>query len=134
MGAAEQLIAAVTCWAQERDDIVAAALVGSHARGEASKSSDIDLVLLSTQPGELSRDADWTGAFGTPNRIAHEDWGLIQSVRVFYEDGPEVEFGIGGVEWAADPPPPGTLDVLRDGAVVLHDPRGLLGALLERAD
>ncbi|MBE9479394.1 MAG: nucleotidyltransferase domain-containing protein, partial [Chloroflexi bacterium] len=37
-------------WAKNEPDLIALALVGSHARGEASPESDVDLILLLRNP------------------------------------------------------------------------------------
>src|SRR5687767_1223031 len=45
-----RIIARVVEWAERRPDIRAVALVGSHARNTATPDSDVDLILLTTQP------------------------------------------------------------------------------------
>ncbi|MBN1315772.1 MAG: nucleotidyltransferase domain-containing protein, partial [Anaerolineales bacterium] len=42
----EQFLSAVVTWASAKPDIVAVALVGSHARGTSGPGSDVDLVIL----------------------------------------------------------------------------------------
>jgi hypothetical protein len=63
-------------------------------------------------------------------RLSFEDYGRVQSLRVFYRSGAEVEFGISGTEWAEVPPDPGTAEVLRNGAAILLDRDDLLVRLL----
>ncbi len=128
---AEALIAQVVAWAGRQSDIRAVALVGSHARGSAHADSDIDLVLLCVDPARYLKDAAWTETFGAVARTASEDWGMVQSLRVFYLYGPEVEFGLTSPAWAALPPDRGTAEVIEDGARVLLDRDGSLRSLME---
>jgi len=127
---AESLIENVRKWAERRDDIRALVLVGSHARGEARPDSDVDLVLICADPSHYLDTTDWLSTFGAVMRFAREDWGKVQSVRVFYQDGSEVEFGITGTDWAAVPVDSGTAAVLRNGASVLLDRDGQVDAAL----
>jgi predicted nucleotidyltransferase len=45
----EQFLNEFTCWALTQGDIQGVALVGSYARGTATETSDVDLVLLADQ-------------------------------------------------------------------------------------
>jgi predicted nucleotidyltransferase len=45
-------------WAKNEPDLMALALVGSYARGEASPESDVDLILLLRNPKEHLKDRD----------------------------------------------------------------------------
>ena len=67
--------------------------MGSHARGKARQHSDIDLVLLCTEYESYLQDLGWANDFGKPASVRLEDYGKLTSVRVFYEEGPEIEFG-----------------------------------------
>jgi hypothetical protein len=55
-----------------------------------------------------------------------EDWGLVTSLRVYYEGGPEVEYGLTSSEWASEPVDEGTSQVFSDGMQILLDKAGLL--------
>jgi predicted nucleotidyltransferase len=133
MESAAAFIERATRWAEAREDVRAMALVGSHARGAAGPASDVDLVLLCSDPDRYVVSAEWVRELGAPGRVEIEDWGLIRSVRVFFEDGPEVELGIGGTGWVASPPPPGTMEVLAGGVTVLLDRDGALTQLARAA-
>jgi uncharacterized protein len=123
---------AVRAWAAGRGDILAMGIVGSHARGTARADSDVDLVILTETPDVYMGDDGWMATFGEGIRFEDEDWGLLQSRRVFYSDGLEVEFGITTREWAAtNPVDAGTRRVIADGAQVVHDPQGIFAALIE---
>lgn len=119
-------------WATSQPRLLAVALVGSYARGTASEDSDIDLVLITTDPQHYLQDDQWLAVFGPVRSVTLEDWGLVQSRRVFYADRLEVEFGITTPQWTAtDPVDEGTQQVLLDGVRILYDPQGLLRAVLE---
>ena len=47
--------------------------------------------------------------------MTHEDWGKVQSLRVCYLDGLEVEFGITDRDWLREPLDSGTIGVLEQG-------------------
>src|SRR5689334_9885790 len=81
-------------WSEREDSIDAVALVGSQARGTARPDSDVDLIVLTERPGHLLDDTAWIRKFGTVQTIMREDYGPVQSIRVHYAEGLEVEFGI----------------------------------------
>ena len=122
---------AVRAWAATRPDLEAILLVGSHARGTATGSSDVDLVLLVQTPELYVQDIDWARAFGLLKRWRVEDWGAVSSLRAWYEDGPEIEFGFATPDWAAAPLDRGTRQVLADGFMVIYDRAGTLQTSLE---
>jgi hypothetical protein len=59
--------------------------------------------------------------FGTVESHQTEDYGKLISLRVFYRDGYEVEYGITTPDWAALPLDAGTRQVISDGMVVLFE-------------
>ena len=122
----KSLIQAVAEWAKQDNRISAAALCGSHARGTANPDSDIDICLICPEPQELLDDLTWVAQFGTGRVGPLEIYGSTQSVRVHYEHGLEVEFGIDGIEWAELPLDSGTAQVFKDGLRILFDPDGQL--------
>lgn len=129
---ASSLLNDFVAWAATRPDVLGAALVGSHARGKAKPSSDIDLVIVCAAPGDLL-EGDWPSKFGTVERPSTEDFGALRALRVHYGNGMEVEFGLALPSWAGLPLDSGTQRVLADGARILHDPRGLLQAAMAEA-
>ena len=122
----QKLIEQVVAWAASNAGVEAVVLVGSHARGEARPDSDVDLVLLTTRSQELLDDPEWAQRFGNVQSTAREDWGRVQSLRVIYESGLEVEFGLALPDWATAPDA-GTIEVVEQGLRVLWDPQGLFG-------
>jgi len=129
----EGLLSAVVRWATAHPDVLAVALVGSHARGCATPTSDVDLVVIAVDPQRFLQETDWTTAFGVVTRQAVEHWGVVTSLRVWYEGGPEVEFGLTGAEWVAEPLDAGTRQVVSEGIRVLFDREGLLASAVRRS-
>lgn len=116
-------------WASARADIEAVALVGSHARGAATEGSDVDLVVLTPNVAGYVRELSWVSLFGDPSECAEEDWGRLTSVRVFYREGLEVEYGFSTPDWAGSPVDAGTAAVVSDDMKILYDPQGVLDRL-----
>lgn len=116
----ERFLNAFAAWAAEEVGVKTVLLVGSYARGAATPASDIDLLLLVTDPRVYVEDPGWAGAFGAVERSAVEDWGKVTSLRVWYAAGPEVEFGFATPDWMASPLDDGTRKVLEDGFRVLY--------------
>jgi hypothetical protein len=125
-------LSAVLTWARSRRDIGGLALVGSHARGTARAGSDVDLVLLTDEPALYVRDDAWAAELGG-QIVRTKRWGELTERRVRLPSGLELDIGIARRSWArTDPIDDGTLDVVRGGISVLHDPEGLLAGLLGR--
>lgn len=89
------LVAAVSDWAAEREDVRALVLVGSQARNDvpADRWSDLDLILLLEDPARYTEDARWIEEFGRPVLTFLEatmdgHW----ERRVLYETGEDVDF------------------------------------------
>jgi hypothetical protein len=122
----ESFLSQFTDWAKTHPEIKAIALVGSHARGDARPDSDIDLVVLADNPMDYIADPSWARNFGFIEWHRIEDWGKVTSLRVWYEDGPEVEFGFTAIDWAAQPLDDGARQVIDDGILILYDPQALL--------
>jgi uncharacterized protein len=122
----------VSGWAAGREDVGGVLLVGSWARGGARAHSDVDLVLLTTEPGRYADDEAWVRELALGEVIRNRAWGPVTEWRHRTASGLEVEVGIGPVGWArTDPVDDGTRRVVTDEVRLLHDPLGLLGALVE---
>jgi len=86
---------AVADWAQERDDVSAAVVVGSRARADtpADRWSDLDIILIVDDPEPYAENAAWVSEFGTPALTFLEDTPSGQRERrVLYETGEDVDF------------------------------------------
>jgi predicted nucleotidyltransferase len=127
----KDLLNAGVKWAEGKPDIFGVALVGSYARGKAKIDSDVDLVFLALNPKELIDKPEWINEFGDAKSLKVEDWGLVTSLRVFYQKDLEVEYGITTLEWAREPLDEGTRQVIADGMIVLLDKSGILEQALE---
>jgi predicted nucleotidyltransferase len=113
-------------WASDRPDMQAIALVGSYARSAARDDSDIDLVILTNQPRNYLDNIEWTAQFGVIKKHQIEDYGKLTSLRIWYQDAYEVEYGITMPDWAAIPLDAGTQEVMRGGLIVLFERGNLL--------
>jgi predicted nucleotidyltransferase len=123
-GDIEGFLQRVCDWARGQSHIASVILVGSYARGQASPSSDVDLVLRVEDPDAFIHNRAWASDLGDVVRTELEDWGRVQSVRVWYAEGLEVEYGFTDLEWGTDPDDSATQDVIRDGyrALCARDP------------
>ena len=119
-------------WASAQGDVQAIALVGSYARDEARDDSDIDLVLLTDEPQKYLEDLKWTEVFGAVEKYQTEDYGKLISIRVWYQNGVEVEYGITTPDWAAVPLDAGTQEVMLGGMTVLFERGNLLSRNVKR--
>lgn len=116
-----QFLDQVKEWVSQQPDIYGLLLVGSHASGQATSKSDVDLVFITELPKEYLDDNSWIDRFGLIRSKTIEDWGMLSSVRVFFASGLEVEFGITSLEWIAYPLDEGTHNVLKAGYKILYD-------------
>jgi predicted nucleotidyltransferase len=117
-----EFLGQISIWASSRSEVTAITLVGSYARGDAHPDSDVDLVIILENRKSLIDDNKWPQLFGVINIQSWEDWGKVQSLRVHYESGLEVEFGLVDETWLASPIDEGTRSVLMHGVVVIYDP------------
>jgi predicted nucleotidyltransferase len=113
-------------WATKRKDIRAAALVGSYAREELEKDSDLDLVIIVESPQQYITNTEWARVFGKPITKKVEEYGALTSLRVWYESGLEIEYGFTTREWLQSPLDQGTKQVIDDGLRVLFEKEVLL--------
>jgi aminoglycoside 6-adenylyltransferase len=92
------LEARIAEWAIGEDAIRAVAIVGSRARSEvpADEWSDLDVVVISEDPGALLDRDDWARALGPLKLTFLEPTALQNGLerRVLYEDGTDVDFSI----------------------------------------
>jgi Streptomycin adenylyltransferase len=116
-------------WAAAQPDVKAAALVGSYARDAATPGSDVDLLILVADVAKFIREQSWVSQFGEAAECREEDWGRVTSLRTFYKDGLEVEYGFATSDWAEMPIDAGSFRVVADGMSILYDPLGILSAV-----
>lgn len=117
-------------WSTKHHDILAVALVGSYARNHARKDSDIDIVILTTNPETYLDHIEWLSFFGDVISHRKENYGMVTSLHVHYANGDEIEFGITNPAWANVPTDSGTHEVVINGLIPLYDPEKLLDNLI----
>jgi predicted nucleotidyltransferase len=113
-------------WSSIRADIRAVALVGSYARNAATETSDVDLVIIVDDPQKYLTNLEWTKVFGIAIAQQIEEYGMLTSLRVWYESGLEIEYGFTTREWAQVPLDEGTRQVINNGMRVLFEKETLL--------
>jgi len=138
---AENLTALVAGWVARQPDLLGLALAGSWARGNARPESDLDLVILTTDPDRYRRDAAWLGTLGLEDafyRIVSRtaaQYGVVWSWHLQLEPDATLELAFAGPGWASiNPVEAGTRRVVEDGFKILVDKDGRLGALLDALD
>ena len=108
-------------WAENEKQVESIIVVGSYARGTYKKTSDIDLVIITSNKKEMLKNQNFIKVFGDVNKSQIEYYGACTSIRVWYKDGKEVEFGIVNPTWIEKPLNNGTNKVLSDGFKVIID-------------
>lgn len=98
----------------------------------AATRPDVDLSILTTEPGRYLEVEAWVRALGGGRVVETQAWGPLTERRFVLPSGLEVEAGIAPPSWAStDPVDPGTRGVVRDGFRVVYDPEGLPACLVE---
>jgi uncharacterized protein len=116
-----EFLNAVKQWGTETPSVQAIILIGSYARGTSKPDSDIDLCILSSQKQKLLSDTNWLSCFGTMINQQVEFYGAVTSLRVWYLEGFEVEYGLADPSWIFLPLDEGTRRVLSDGYQIIVD-------------
>jgi hypothetical protein len=130
------LVDAVRIWLEGRNDLRAFALVGSWARGNPKPSSDLDLIIIASDPEKYRRPGTWlcdiqfaTAAFEIDHYTTGK-YGDVWSCHVYLKPDAEVELTFASPGWAnADPPDPGTKFVVADAFRIIVDKDGVLERL-----
>lgn len=74
----------LTAWAAGAPEILAVALCGSHARNEATETSDIDLIVIARHPQIYLQQTTWAQEFGAIDHQQLEPYGRLTFLRVWY--------------------------------------------------
>ena len=117
----EKFINEIKQWGTENTNIKSIIIVGSYARGTNKATSDIVLIIITTNKDEMLNNQNFIELFGEVERTQTEYYGACTSVRVWYKNGPEVEFGLVTPDWIAQPLDKGTYIVLSDGYNIIID-------------
>jgi uncharacterized protein len=130
----------VTAWAKTQPDIVAVALVGSWARGNPTKRSDIDFMILSETPGARLIGIHWTKEMCRTHLSSPlKNWkngfyGAVWSRHILLRNGQRIKLSFVARSWASvSPLNPGTRYVVQDAFQILYDPEGMLSKLRAHA-
>lgn len=113
-------------WATKRKDIRATALVGSYAREELEKDSDVDLVIITETPQKYITNTEWARVFGKPITKKVEEYGKLTSLRIWYENGLEIEYGFTTRDWIQSLSEDEMELITEDGLRVLFEKEKLL--------
>lgn len=108
-------------YARNTSHIGSIIIVGSYARGTNKENSDLDIIVITSNKSGMIVNQDFTQEFGEVYKQQTEYYGACTSIRVWYKDGKEVEFGIVEPSWSSMPLDTGTYQVLSDGYKVIID-------------
>ncbi|TML63058.1 MAG: nucleotidyltransferase domain-containing protein [Actinobacteria bacterium] len=115
----DSIVARVAAWAPGRRDILGAGLAGSK------------LILLAEDVTAYTQHAEWIQALGATRIVRTERLGPLTERRLALRSGLELEVGIVDPSWASVVPlDEATRRVVENGFRILHDPHGLLRALV----
>ena len=132
----EDVLEPIAEWARSRPDILGLGLVGSWARQAPRCDSDVDLILLVTEPQKFRHDGVWLDDIRWPDGCvagwSDADYGAAWSRHVDLAKRGQVEFTFCLPSWAAtDPVDAGTASVVSNGCRILVDKADWLGKLLK---
>lgn len=97
------------------------ALVGSYAHGAEGMASDVDVLILTTDPDAVA-DSSWFLTLRPGSKLVRSKrWGPVRERRYRLRSGLLVELGFAPLEWAAVPLDAGTERVLSDGHRIIYD-------------
>ena len=129
-----RLLSKIESWARNEGQVSSLAIVGSYATGTQNEASDIDVVIVSKRKEILLRNREWTNLFGKKIKEEIENWGMLTSIRAWYAEWGEVEFGLVPSEWMRVPSDDGTSRVVNDGMKIVYDPKGELKKLKDHCN
>jgi hypothetical protein len=133
---ADLLVDAVRVWLEGRNDLRALAVAGSWARGNPKPSSDLDLIIVASDPEKYQFPDGWL--CDVPFAIAGFKidhyatcmYGIVWSCRVSLQPDAEVELTFAASAWAnINPLDPGTKFVVADAFRIIVDKDGALQRL-----
>lgn len=117
-------------WGINEPFVEAIILVGSYVRGTQKPDSDIDLVILTYNKQYYIDNPQILSALGLIDRSNIEFYGECTSIRTWYKNGLEVEFGMVPLKWIDLPLDKGTERVLSDGYKILVDKKGMFTKII----
>jgi len=135
---ANALTAVVAKWVNARADLRGLAVCGSWARGNPRPDSDLDLIVLSSEPGLVADlatlgEIDFAAAGFRVTSVRHSIYGAAWSWHVQLYPSAELELTIAALSWAvADPIDDGTRAVVMDALRPVVDKERLFRDLLAK--
>lgn len=108
-------------WSERQKNIKGVAVVGSYARGDYHSTSDIDLVIISTNKDPAISMIKSDFHYSSIKSCSLEEWGILTSLRVFYDSGLEVEYGVVTDQWIIEPLDEGTKNVVKNGFKIITE-------------
>ena len=117
----EKFLESIKNLAKNEEKIESVIVVGSYARGTYKLTSDIYLVIITPNKKQTIEERKFIELFGNVIKSQIEYYGACTSIRVYYMDGKEVEFGIVEPSSIKQPLDRGTYKVLKDGFKVIID-------------
>ena len=117
----ERFIDQLKKFSMDQEKIESVLLVGSYARGTDTEASDLDLCIITPAKQAFVENPTFVKTFGAVQNMQTEFYGACTSIRVWYQNGLEVEFGIVEPSWIGRPLDCGTQRVLKDGYQILVD-------------
>lgn len=106
---------------QNTSDIECILVVGSVAKETNTIGSDLDIMIITTNKSFLVQDKSFIEYFGIVCNSKIECYGTCTSIRVWYQDENEIEFGIVDPSWISLPFDFGTRKVLTEGYKIIID-------------
>jgi predicted nucleotidyltransferase len=116
-------------WCKKQNEIIGVAIVGSFARGDFNADSDVDLVIISTD--KMNTIDTIYSQFHYDEMIHHsiEEWGILTSLRIFYKNELEIEYGVVTKQWVEEPLDEGTKEVVENGFMILLDKENIFSSV-----
>ncbi len=108
-------------YARNTSHIESIIIVGSYVKGTNRENSDLDIVIITSNKTGMISSQDFIHNFGDVYKQQTEYYGACTSIRVWYKDGKEVEFGLVEPSWILTPLDAGTYQVLSDGYKLVID-------------
>jgi predicted nucleotidyltransferase len=108
-------------WSEQQTYIKGVAVVGSFARGDYHSNSDVDLTIISTNKDLTLNIIKNEFNFDNIESSTLEEWGILTSLRIFYGNGLEVEYGVVTDRWVKEPLDEGTKNVVKNGFKVIAE-------------
>lgn len=148
----KEILELIRNWAEERSEILALALVGSYARGEATLESDIDLMVIASDVEFFRHNYDWMHQIDWESinykiqKWNDAEYGVVWSRHIYlsnlnndlfnnFNNKLKVEISFGLPTWASiNPIDSGTFGVVSRSCQIIYDPQSILINLMSQIE